>query len=50
MSCSYVERKESHVDLGLRALHDPDQPFDLFQSGRSKNQVAHVYGQFRQSR
>ena len=25
MSCSYVERKESHVELGRRALHDPSQ-------------------------
>ena len=31
MSCSYVERKESHVDLGLKALHDPLQSIDCAQ-------------------
>jgi hypothetical protein len=25
MSCSYVEQKESHVDLGIRVLHDPER-------------------------
>jgi hypothetical protein len=28
---------------------DPNQPFDLFQSGRSNYQVASVYGEFIQS-